>query len=230
MNNISTKHFKFQLKDLVIPVELIEELARIDDSMPEYSKFLKEEIDSKLSLSQIEGGYTILPAQLDQDTISIGEHYFNVGRSIGTKFTNSTHVAIFTCTTGQLISDRLKELNSQGLILEAYLIDLFGSVMVEKAMDKLQAILEAECTSKGLNITNRYSPGYMKWDVKEQKNLFALLPEDFCGIKLSESCLMTPAKSVSGFIGIGEKVRFQKHACHSCNSTNCLYRNSKKHC
>ncbi|PKQ63917.1 hypothetical protein BZG02_07860 [Labilibaculum filiforme] len=230
MDNLKTKHFTFQLKDLEISVELIEELARIDDSMPEYSRFLKEEIDSTLSLSQIEGGYTILPAQLDQNTIHIGDHCFNVGKSIANKFTNSTHIAIFTCTTGPLISDRLKELNSQGLILEAYLIDLLGSVMVEKAMDKLQAIIEAECTSKGVNITNRYSPGYMNWDVKEQKDLFAFLPENFCGIKLNESCLMTPVKSVSGFIGIGEKVRFIKHACQSCNSTNCLYRNSKNHC
>nr|WP_320120438.1 vitamin B12 dependent-methionine synthase activation domain-containing protein [uncultured Marinifilum sp.] len=230
MNTTKSKHFNFQLKDLDITVELMEELARIDDSMPDYSKFLENEIVNSLSFSLIEGGYVIMPATINKSTVIIGANAFEVGESIIKKYTNSTHIAIFTCTAGNLVSRRIQELNSQGLILEAYLVDLLGSVIVEKAMDKMQAIIEEECALKGLTITNRYSPGYMDWNVMEQRKLFDLLPDNFCGIQLSESCLMNPVKSISGFIGVGEKVRFQKHACHSCNSTNCIYRNSKKHC
>lgn len=230
MNTTKSKHFNFQLKDLDITVELMEELARIDDSMPDYSKFLENEIVNSLSSSSIEGGYVIMPATINKSTVIIGANAFEVGESIIKKYINSTHIAIFTCTAGNLVSRRIQELNSQGLILEAYLVDLLGSVIVEKAMDKMQGIIEEECALKGLNITNRYSPGYMDWNVMEQRKLFDLLPDNFCGIQLSESCLMNPVKSISGFIGVGEKVRFQKHACHSCNSTNCIYRNSKKHC
>ncbi|MGQ1910588.1 vitamin B12 dependent-methionine synthase activation domain-containing protein [Marinifilum sp. RC60d5] len=230
MNKTKSKHLNFQLKDLAISVELMEELARIDDSMPDYSKFLENEIVNSLSPSKIEGGYVIMPAQVNKNTVVVGNNTFEVGESIAKKYTNSTHIAIFTCTAGKLVSKRIQELNSQGLILEAYLVDLLGSVMVEKAMDNLQSILEDECALEKQNISNRYSPGYMDWNVMEQRMLFDLLPDNFCGIQLSESCLMTPVKSISGFIGIGEKVRFQKHACHFCNSTNCIYRNSKKHC
>ena len=230
MNNPTTKHFKFQLKELEISIKYIEELTRIDDSMPEYSRFLEKEIATNLSFSQIEGGYRVLPVHLNSAELTIGDYTFNTGTVIGKKFMHSTHIVVFTCTAGQMISDRQQELNAEGLILEAYLIDVLGSVMVEKAMDKIQDSLEKECAEKGLNMTNRYSPGYIDWSVGEQASLFALLPKDFCGIQLSESSLMTPAKSISGFIGIGEKVRFQKHACKSCNSVNCLYRHSKNHC
>lgn len=230
MNNPTTKHFKFQLKELEISIEHIEKLAKIDDSMPEYSSFLEKEIATNLSFSQIEGGYRVLPALINGEMLTVGDYNFNTGTAIAKKFMHSTHIVVFTCTAGQMISDRLQELNAEGLILEAYLIDVLGSVIVEKAMDKMQDELEMECAEKGLNITNRYSPGYNKWSVEEQGSLFALLPKDFCGIQLSESSLMSPAKSISGFIGIGEKVRFQKHECASCNSVNCLYRNSKNHC
>ena len=77
----------------------------------------------------------------------------------------------------------------------------------------------------GLKITNRYSPGYCGWDVSEQKKLFKILPEKFCGIELTDSCLMHPIKSVSGIIGIGKSVKFNEYTCNLCDEADCLYRN-----
>ena len=139
-----------------------------------------------------------------------------------------SHGAVFVCTAGPEINDRAKELNDKGELVEAYLIDILGSVMVEKAMDKIQEALRERMTVEGLKITNRYSPGYCDWNVSEQKMLFSFLPEKFCDITLSESCLMHPTKSVSGIIGIGEHVKFDKHVCHACSSVNCLYRNTTR--
>jgi hypothetical protein len=79
----------------------------------------------------------------------------------------------------------------------------------------------------GLHITNRYSPGYCDWDIREQKKLFELLPENFCGISLLDSMLMKPIKSISGFIGIGSNVTFNRYTCNYCKDRNCLYRNKR---
>ena len=76
----------------------------------------------------------------------------------------------------------------------------------------------------GLKITNRYSPGYCGWDTREQHKLFSLLPENSCGIRLTESALMLPIKSVSGFIGVGANVRFNPYTCKMCDAEFCVYR------
>jgi hypothetical protein len=91
----------------------------------------------------------------------------------------------------------------------------------------MQQKLKEMTEARGMKITNRYSPGYCGWNVSEQHKLFSLLEDNYCGISLNESALMQPIKSVSGIIGIGEKVRFNKYTCNLCDQQNCLYRNSK---
>jgi hypothetical protein len=39
---------------------------------------------------------------------------------------------------------------------------------------------------------------------------------------------MIPIKSVSGFIGIGEKVRFNPYTCQLCEAIHCVYRHRKR--
>ncbi|MBR8534024.1 hypothetical protein KDU71_00500 [Carboxylicivirga sediminis] len=221
---------RFSVEELQITAEEVESLARMDENLPSYAGFIEDELLGRLKNASIQGGYLIEPAEVVDETIIIEGNNFEVGPTIAGALSNSEQVAFFVCTAGNEISERVNELNAKGDWLEAYLVDVMGSVMVETAMDKLQAIIENECVANGLRITNRYSPGYSGWNVKEQALLFSFFPEKFCGITLSDSCLMHPVKSVSGFIGIGTKVRYRKHACSQCNATNCIYRNSKKHC
>ncbi len=78
---------------------------------------------------------------------------------------------------------------------------------------------------KGLHVTNRYSPGYCGWSVAEQGMLFSFLPKNFCDIRLTESSLMIPLKSVSGIIGIGKELRRKGYKCDFCDIANCLRSN-----
>jgi len=71
----------------------------------------------------------------------------------------------------------------------------------------MQGDLEKNMRDSGKKITNRYSPGYCGWDVTEQHKLFQLMPENYCGIKLTPSALMDPVKSISGIIGIGKMLK-----------------------
>jgi len=73
-------------------------------------------------------------------------------------------------------------------------------------------------------MSNRYSPGYCNWNVAEQHKLFKLLPKDFCGVSLTESVLMQPIKSISGFIGVGEKIKYHHYKCKFCTQKQCIYK------
>ncbi|NSW95142.1 MAG: methionine synthase, partial [Bacteroidales bacterium] len=91
----------------------------------------------------------------------------------------------------------------------------------------MQEDLERRLAAEGLNITNRFSPGYCGWDVAEQHKLFSLLPGNFCKIRLTESALMDPIKSVSGIIGAGLHVKRRPYTCNFCDMKDCIYRRLK---
>jgi len=114
-----------------------------------------------------------------------------------------------------------------GDLLRGYVYDVIGSEVVENAADRMQEELRLTVAGEGLNITNRFSPGYCGWDVAEQHKLFSFFPENYCGITLTESALMNPVKSVSGLIGIGREVRYAPYQCHLCEDKNCIYRGRK---
>lgn len=177
---------------------------------------------------QIEGGYIITgPVDFDREkyALVIGSQSFNVKKTVFQQLKNAKSIAVFACTAGNGIIDKSRELMKEGELLKGYVYDVFGSLVVEEAMDRIQEGLESKMQEKRLKITNRYSPGYCGWDVSEQKKLFGLLPGKFCGIELSDSCLMRPIKSVSGIIGIGTSVKFNEYTCNLCDEDDCLYRN-----
>ena len=139
----------------------------------------------------------------------------------------SESIAVFLCTAGEKISSLSKEISGNGDILEGYILDTIGSEVVEAAAEIMQKRLKNEMAHSGKKVSNRFSPGYCGWDLAEQSLLFGLMPENYCNIRLTDSSLMIPLKSVSGIIGIGKNVHFAPYKCKICNDRNCIYRNNK---
>ena len=123
-------------------------------------------------MANIEGGYILLDAIADRENIYVQDSFFYVGSEIANYFNNTSRVALFLCTAGAEISNRIHIDLAQGDLIEAYLLDVLGSVMVENAIDKIQENLKINMRPDGLQITNRYSPGYCDWKVAGQKSLF----------------------------------------------------------
>jgi cobalamin-dependent methionine synthase I len=94
-------------------------------------------------------------------------------------------------------------------------------------MDIIHESLVQDMRIMGLNVSNRYSPGYCSWDVSEQQKLFSFFPEKFAGIALSDSCLMNPIKSISGIAGIGHGIKHLGYACDGCTQVDCVFRDLK---
>ncbi len=210
----------------------LDELARYlhmdeDTEHPAYC-YMKERL-AELTSSDLEavGGYaigTIEGLDLQGGTLTVEGTTFEVGVQVCGYLKEATEAALFLCTAGALFSDEAHALNAQGEFLEAYIIDAIGSLTVERAMDKIHKALEEEQAARGMKITNRYSPGYCTWPLKDPRPLFAFVGENPTGIALSESCLMHPIKSVSGVIGIGTKARRRAYGCVICQNKTCIYR------
>ncbi|MFP4367525.1 MAG: vitamin B12 dependent-methionine synthase activation domain-containing protein [Bacteroidales bacterium] len=201
-----------------------------DDTPEPYGEIIQRELDEIENYPGIKGGFNIsgdIEINSPKGVFVYEGREFGAGSQVVNNLRQSEKLALFVCTAGEEISRRSGELMGSGNLLEGYVTDMVGSILVEGAMDILHERLRNEMKLKGLKITNRYSPGYCDWNVDEQHKLFSFFPEGFCGVRLSESALMKPVKSVSGVIGIGKKVKFNKYICHACSSVNCIYRNIK---
>jgi hypothetical protein len=201
----------------------------------DYAFLMHEYLDTLFELGkqifQIKGGYQVfdkLAFNQERQEITIGDITFDVKKVVFNMLRRSSKIAVFVCTAGDQIHELSRQYMAEGDMLKGYVYDLFGSLVVESAMDLVQNSLKSDLNSEGLTLTNRYSPGYCGWTVDQQKNLFALFHPEFDFVKLSDSCLMQPIKSVSGFIGIGHDVKYNDYTCHICDSSNCLYKNLKK--
>ena len=107
-------------------------------------------------------------------------------------------------------------------MVRIFITNSIGSIIAEKAADAMEEALQAFIDKTGWKHTNRFSPGYCGWHVSEQQRLFSLFPTaNPCGIRLTDSSLMIPIKSVSGIIGIGKNVRHLDYSCGLCDYSKC---------
>ena len=200
----------------------------------EFDPVVVEMADAQIKYAQElispEGGFAIHELddlQTKEGLLAINNTVFEVGRIIAAQLKKSDHIAVFACTIGNRLEKRSKELMAKGDVLEGYILDLVGSEAAEETASSIHQNAASLAGKNGMGHTNRFSPGYCNWDVKEQFKLFGFFPDGFCGIRLTESALMNPIKSVSGIIGLGVNAKFGEYNCSKCSDENCLYRNRK---
>ncbi|MBN1821809.1 MAG: hypothetical protein JXR31_08130 [Prolixibacteraceae bacterium] len=227
------KTYKYNFADLNITVKDIGILMGYEEGeIPEpFPVMIEEGLQKAPELCEIQGGYRIffdVEVNRPEKIIRINDTKFHPGKIVTTQLRKSSQAALFICTAGKGISDYSKKLMKENQLMEGYVLDVIGSVTVEKAMDLIEVDLLLEMQKQGLGITDRYSPGYCNWSVGEQQKLFALMPENFCEVTLSDSSLMDPVKSVSGIIGIGEDLKQKGYQCNWCNDKNCIYGNIRR--
>jgi hypothetical protein len=190
---------------------------------------IRKSLATAADSADIRGGYVFFEdagLSKNSDSLNIDAHVFSIGKIIGTQLSGMEAVAVFVCTAGSEISALAKKLTENGELIQAFVLDAIASETVERSMDKIQEKLAGSVQAGGHKISRRYSPGYCGWPVSDQHDLFALLPENFCGVRLTAHAMMQPLKSVSGIIGIGRQVKQQAYPCRICEIEDCLYRSS----
>ncbi len=175
----------------------------------------------------VRAGYRVAEVRSDpanKTGLSVGNIFFRMQPIVTRFLRNSDRAAVFLCTIGAGMETWSDEVGTAGDLFGAYLIDTVASLAAESATDLLHDHISSVMQASGVKVTNRYSPGYCDWSVKEQHELFSLFPPGFCDITLLPSSLMVPMKSTSGVIGIGPDVAWERYLCDSCGMKDCTYR------
>jgi hypothetical protein len=136
------------------------------------------------------------------------------------------HIAAAIITIGEPIARRVADLWDARELPLAMMLDSVASGAVESLAEYVNDHLCQEGAAVGLRVTNRISPGYARWDVAGQRQLFSVCPGDAIGVVLNEACYMTPAKSISLLTGAGAAARVDHYfsQCARCWMRDCAYR------
>ncbi len=135
--------------------------------------------------------------------------------------------ALYVATLGEPLSARIHQLFSENDLALGWSLDAVASSCADRLGDLLAARFGRSLAERG-EVDPRllpYSPGYCGWPTRGQAPLFAhLLPADI-GVRLTESFLMVPIKSVSGVIISGDAQTHLFEAsfdfCGTCTTHAC---------
>lgn len=195
--------------------------------VPEMVEVLLEEAPEHVSAAGCYSLFEITGIEIPQGQISYSTGNLRCGSKIARQIFGSDSFALFVTTAGNSFDAWIKSKAKVGDVLAEYLCSSIGSVIADKAADVLQEEIDHNAFIDGKGITNRYSPGYCNWHVREQQGIFDLLPADKIGVTLTPSFLMKPIKSVSGIIGIGKDKLPGPYMCDICNMTNCMVKKAR---
>jgi len=160
---------------------------------------------------------------VDGNRIDIGDSIILESRTIARMLERCEMAAVFALTIGNYLEDLVAYLAEKGLVLQATVLDAIGSGTAEKLAAQVEDRIKNDAGIEGLVTSRRFSPGYCDWAVSQQEPVFRALSGDTTGIRLTESMLMIPRKSVSGIIGIGRPGNGieEYNPCTTCFKKDC---------
>jgi len=139
-------------------------------------------------------------------------------------------VICFIATLGNGVDNEIKGLMDGNRLSEAYVLDAMGSVAVENMVERFHKRESAKYKGESKAITLPFSPGYCDWPLRDQKKLFNFFDAFQLNVKLTDSCLMKPRKSISGVFGVTPlhfPIPFHPYnPCTECYKQNCIARRS----
>ncbi len=148
-------------------------------------------------------------------------------RNLRTNLTDCKQVVLFSATLGTEV-DRLIRKTQVVDMSKAVVMQACAAALLEEYCDKLQNEVAEQLQQQGKYIRPRFSPGYGDFSILHQKDMLDMLdaPKRI-GVAMTDSYMLTPTKSVTAVIGIGDrKVNCNPNGCEECKKTDCTYRRS----
>jgi hypothetical protein len=137
---------------------------------------------------------------------------------IGRKGERTVEVAGVTFESPLLRKNLETAAAAQGDLLKQYYLEEMANIALEQAASWLAAQLEGRY---GVGPLSNLSPGSLvDWPITEQTKLFSIFgdTERHIGVRLTDSLLMVPRKSISGILFPSEEGFV---ACQLCERENC---------
>lgn len=164
------------------------------------------------------------PLKLEKEWID-GGCFQTKSRALGKNLKDCESIIVFAATLGTG-ADYLLGRYTRVKMSRAVVMQAASAALLEEYCDQICRQLSEDYEKKERFLRPRFSPGYGDFSLEVQPRLLdALEAGKRLGIKLTDSLLMLPSKSVTAVIGVSKipgKCRIK--GCEECLKTDCLYR------
>lgn len=196
------------------------------DSLPDVNMtklILQAELDL-LKIIEPRYCYKIFDINVNEDSVSlIGSELQLKGNSITTHLKNCEK-AVVMCATLSGEVDKLLRQTEPGNMVNVLIIDALANAAIEQVCDEVEKIFMEDF--KEYKNTWRFGVGYGDFPLTTQKSLLETLDAGKrIGVCATESCILTPRKSVTCVIGLSKGEVSDKKSCDNCNlKDNCNFK------
>ncbi|HOL16898.1 MAG TPA: vitamin B12 dependent-methionine synthase activation domain-containing protein [Bacillota bacterium] len=140
----------------------------------------------------------------------------------------ATEIFLAVCTIGPKLEERMKELMASDM-LKGLALDGAGTAAIRLVSQAVTNMLITAAENSGLKTGMKAQPGQEGWPIEQQRVLFSVLPAEKIGVRLTDSCLMIPRKSVSFVLPLGKDLREDATPCDFCSKRErCPWRREKQ--
>ena len=162
----------------------------------------------------------------DENELKIGnvEIY---SRNLRTNLKDCKQVVLFAATLGAEVDRLIRKMQVVDMA-KAVVMQACAATLLEEYSDELQQKIAEHMQEQGKYIRPRFSPGYGDFSIQHQKDVLAMLETSKrIGVTMTDSYMLTPTKSVTAVIGIGDaEMNCNLNSCEECDKTDCTYRRS----
>ncbi len=149
------------------------------------------------------------------------------GEALAQHLGPAQEVLAVVCTIGSELDERATQVMESEIVHGLALYGV-GSAAVEALANAACQRFEEEAAERGWQTTIPLSPGMIGWSVEEgQPQIFSLLGGSQVSVRLTESAIMLPMKSLSLVLGLGPNLNRQGTTCDYCAMREvCKYQSS----
>ncbi|MGD8765180.1 MAG: vitamin B12 dependent-methionine synthase activation domain-containing protein [Desulfobacteraceae bacterium] len=136
-------------------------------------------------------------------------------------------LAAVVCTLGSALEKETHRLMENGDLLTAMFLDAAGVAKLEMLAHMARIYIKNMAAEVGLFTGCPFGPGYNNMPVDSQSILFDHLDAESIGVRLNESGVMLPMKSISFWLRVTRDEKAAEgygYKCQKCEMQNCLYR------
>jgi hypothetical protein len=145
----------------------------------------------------------------------------------------ATEAAIVFVTLGPAWGETVAASFRNDEPMRGYLLDEIGTTLLEQLSRRALAMVRLTARQRGLEAGSAIQLGQPGWPLSAQPLLAELAEAHSAGIDVTAAGMLSPVKSLSMIIGIGQGLRrwTQNQACRECPAyESCEHRRSAERC
>ncbi len=165
--------------------------------------FITGIMDEGYSLVETRAVFAVFDITIKGNVVRFGSSGLRIkSASLSKHLKGAAKAALFACTIGKGLGDKVNEYVKRGEIAFATVLDAVGSEAAEALADGIDRVVTKNARAEGFSTVTRFSPGYGDWSVFDQGKILKALKASKIGIRATKSYIMVPEKSVTACIGL----------------------------